>query len=252
LRTHQVEEIPLVGGHVNDVVRVGGTVRRPTGPWTPAVHALLAHLAEAGLAGVPRVRGTDERGREVLDYLPGRVIDIGPGQRQHPISDDQLGALAAWTARLHAATASFRHPGPWRFAASGALVCHNDIAPRNACYDGGSLAGVFDWDCAGPSAPTLELAFLAWSAVPLWEPAADPAHAAARLRVIAGGYGAYDPRDVLLAVPYRIEHMVTSIVAGARAGDPGMVRLMRGDQHLDTMRTRAALLDRIPAILAAV
>jgi hypothetical protein len=30
------------------VVRVGGTVRRPTQPWTPAVHALLRHLEKAG------------------------------------------------------------------------------------------------------------------------------------------------------------------------------------------------------------
>jgi hypothetical protein len=30
------------------VVRVGGTVRRPTQPWTPAVHALLRYLEDAG------------------------------------------------------------------------------------------------------------------------------------------------------------------------------------------------------------
>ena len=35
-------EIPLGGGNVSGgVVRIGDTVRRPAGPWTPAVHALL-------------------------------------------------------------------------------------------------------------------------------------------------------------------------------------------------------------------
>jgi hypothetical protein len=36
--------VPLGGGNMSSgVVRVGDTVRRPAGPWTPAVHALLTH-----------------------------------------------------------------------------------------------------------------------------------------------------------------------------------------------------------------
>ena len=58
----------LPGGHLGGAVRVGGTVRRPAGPWTPAVHALLAHLAPR-LPGVPRVLGLDDRGRPVLGGL---------------------------------------------------------------------------------------------------------------------------------------------------------------------------------------
>lgn len=41
-------EIPLAGGDVTDgVVRIGGTVRRPVGPHSPLVHALLRHLHTA-------------------------------------------------------------------------------------------------------------------------------------------------------------------------------------------------------------
>nr|BFE82330.1 hypothetical protein GCM10020093_049310 [Planobispora longispora] len=48
------EEIPLLGGDVTDgVVRVGDTVRRPTRPSTPSVHALLRHLEAAGFEGAP-------------------------------------------------------------------------------------------------------------------------------------------------------------------------------------------------------
>jgi hypothetical protein len=36
----------LEGGYADGAVRVGDTVRRPAGPWTPAVHALLACLAD--------------------------------------------------------------------------------------------------------------------------------------------------------------------------------------------------------------
>ncbi|MGH3171034.1 MAG: hypothetical protein ACRDN0_34865 [Trebonia sp.] len=67
-------EIPLPGGNMNGgVVRVGDTVRRPAGPWTPAVHALLAHLHAVGFAGAPRPLGIDEHDREILTFVPGTV-----------------------------------------------------------------------------------------------------------------------------------------------------------------------------------
>jgi hypothetical protein len=37
------------GGGLTPVVRVGETIRRAAGPWTPAVHALLDHLAAVAL-----------------------------------------------------------------------------------------------------------------------------------------------------------------------------------------------------------
>ncbi|BCJ57962.1 hypothetical protein Jiend_13840 [Micromonospora endophytica] len=47
------QEIPLHGGNVSTVVRVGDTVRRNVGPWTPSVHALLRHLEYVGFTGAP-------------------------------------------------------------------------------------------------------------------------------------------------------------------------------------------------------
>ena len=67
------QEIPLLGGNTSTVVRVGDTVRRNVGPWTPSVHALLRHLEAVGFAGAPRVLGIDDQGREVLTLLAGEV-----------------------------------------------------------------------------------------------------------------------------------------------------------------------------------
>ena len=47
---------------------MGDTVRRPAGPWTPAVHALLHHLEAAGFEAAPRALGLDSEGREVVSY----------------------------------------------------------------------------------------------------------------------------------------------------------------------------------------
>src|SRR3954453_5141151 len=48
----------------------------PPWPWAPSVHRLLRHVRDAGLRCVPDVLGTDARGREVLSYLPGTVVDV--------------------------------------------------------------------------------------------------------------------------------------------------------------------------------
>jgi hypothetical protein len=64
-----MQEELLTGGHLNPVVRVGDTVRRTPGPWTPAVHLLLEHLERSGFDGAPRVLGFDDQGREVLSFL---------------------------------------------------------------------------------------------------------------------------------------------------------------------------------------
>jgi hypothetical protein len=67
-------EIALGGGNVSGgVVRIGDTVRRPAGPWTAAMHALLDHLHAAGFHGAPRPLGLDELGREVLTFIPGTI-----------------------------------------------------------------------------------------------------------------------------------------------------------------------------------
>ncbi len=63
----------LAGGAMTPVVRVGDTVRRAAGPWTPTIHALLRHIRAAGFSAGPEPLGMDERGREILSFLRGRV-----------------------------------------------------------------------------------------------------------------------------------------------------------------------------------
>ena len=49
---HEAEGVPLPGGRMTSgLVRHGDRVRRPTGPWSPAVHEYLRHLASAGFEG---------------------------------------------------------------------------------------------------------------------------------------------------------------------------------------------------------
>ena len=61
------------GGNVSSVSRVGDTVRRRSGPTTPAVHALLRHVRAAGFGQAPQPLGFDEEGREILTFVEGEV-----------------------------------------------------------------------------------------------------------------------------------------------------------------------------------
>lgn len=239
---------PLAGGNVGRVWRVGDTVRRETGPWSPAVHRLLTHLA--GMSAVPTFHGIDEHGREVLDYLPGRIIDVD----REVLTDAQLAATAAWARRLHQATSDFHGSGPWRFEGppDADVIGHNDIAPYNMCFEGDTLVGVFDWDLAGPTTALLELGFLAWNCVPLYRcpRVEDPdAWAAARLRLLAGAYAGVDAPQVLAATLVRVEHSISSMRAAATAGDTGMQRLMETTGEPEpTRRALRTLRHRVPAI----
>jgi hypothetical protein len=241
-----VEHEERLVGNVGGALRLGDTVRRATGPWTPAVHALLGHLA-GRIPHVPRVLGFDELGREVLDYLPGRVIDVAV----EPLTTGQIVSLVRWTRLFHDEVTGFAHPGPWRYfpLPGPTLIGHNDIAPYNACFAGDELVGVFDWDMAGPTTPLWELAFIAWNCVPLWSDiGADTA--ARRLTLIATTYGEFDADQIVRAVPERIQIMLDGIPRAAAAGDQGMVNLMALGEPQRSRAVLAGLVDRIPAIRA--
>lgn len=245
-------EIVLTGGNVGEVVRVGDTVRRPTGPWTPAVHGLLEHLAAGGLTGVPRVHGYDDRGREILDYLPGSACDPGDGL----VPDHIVAAALSWLRDYHRVVASYRPAGVVRWRTSTAeltpdqIVCMHDFGYYNWIADGNEFAGVIDWDMAGPGVPMDDIAFAAWNTAPLARPAVPPERVVTRLRLMAEAYGGIDAREILFAAPARARRSVRVIRAGQAAGDPGMLNLAKVGEPDRTERAAAALEARIPALAA--
>jgi hypothetical protein len=167
-----VTEERLEGGNVGGAVRVGDTVRRSAGPWTPAVHALLAHLAGTGFTGAPRPLGFDEQGREVLAFLEGESVGYRRPRPAWVHAEDTLDQVARWMRAFHRAVAGFVPPpgAVWRGDGTwspGLIIAHNDAATYNAAWHQGKLTGFFDWDFAGPATPAWDLAFAAFSWVPL-------------------------------------------------------------------------------------
>jgi hypothetical protein len=167
-----VAEERLEGGNVGGAVRAGDTVRRTAGPWTLAVHALLAHLADKGFTGAPRPLGFDEQGREVLTFLEGETTGSRRPRPGWVHAEDTLDQVARWMRAYHQAVADFVPPpgAVWRGGGTWSpelIIAHNDAASYNAAWHEGKLTGFFDWDFAGPATPAWDLALAAFSWVPL-------------------------------------------------------------------------------------
>ena len=229
----------LEGGYIDGAVRVGDTVRRLAGPWTPAVHALLAHLADAGFTGAPRPLGLDERGREVLTFLEGEAVGRRKPRPAWVYAEDTLDQVARWMRACHRAAADFVPPpgAVWRAGGTwspGLIVVHNDATIHNAAWHQGRLTGFFDWDFAGPATPAWDLAITAFSWVPLharWFAAAEGfTDFAARPRRLDRFLGIYGwpaaTGDFLDVVEARITAHADGIRDLAAAGDEPFARLL--------------------------
>lgn len=123
----------------------------------------------------------------------------------------------------------------------------------NLAFEGDDLAGVFDWDVAGPGIPLDDVAILAWNSPVLdLHLGAEPAEVAHGLAVIAEAYGDLDAADLLTHVPVRMEAACARIEAGQRAGDPGMLRLGEVGEPGRTRARLAELADREDEMRAAL
>ena len=143
----------------------------------------------------------------------------------------------------------------WRFVeralGPGEIVCHHDSAMYNMAFDGDELAGVFDWDVAGPGIPLDDVAIFAWNTAVLF-PDADATEVARVLHTIADGYGGLDPHAVLDRVLVRMNDAADRIAAAQAAGDPGMLRLGTVGEPAATRARLAVLGARLPELHAAL
>jgi hypothetical protein len=199
-----VEE-PLSGGNVaSTVVRVGDTVRRRTGPWTPTVHRFLRHLETDGYEGAPRALGIDEHGREILEFLPG-VVPWPSDHCRYLGTEDAMYRVGALLQGFHRASRSFVSTthDRWRDAHRaddalpfiddrGTVVCHNDVAAWNLVV-GPERWALIDWDFAGPRPFIWDVAYAVIGVVPITRDASalgwdEPLPTVRRMRALLDGY----------------------------------------------------------------
>jgi hypothetical protein len=238
---------PLPGGGLTPAERVGSTVHRATGPWTPAVHALLRHLEDVGFAA-PRVIGIDEEAREVLTYVAGKAgVDPYP---ERLWDDEVLAQVGALIRRYHDATVGFVAPpgATWQSLVGapqdGDVVCHNDLSPANTIYTEQRPRTFVDWDLAAPGPRRWDLAYATYRFVPLYpddgcERLGIPLlPRAPRIRILCEAYGLEADGQLLDLVEARIRSLYETARERGEAGEPGWTdvwRDTRGRQWLGSL-----------------
>lgn len=244
-----MSEERFTDGNIADVVKIGDTVRRSTDFWTPAIHALLEYLQQRGFHAAPRVLGIDEKGREILTYLPGVTA---PADMAGFLDDGFLRSAAALLRRYHDAVTGFVPPPGARWnrmpgAPDGAIICHNDIAPWNLITVDGAATGLIDWDLAAPGPPEWDLAYALWRCVPLYEDAVygGPLEQARRIRLFCEVYGWTDYPRLIDTILQRQQVVLDTLHAWAAAGVPAFVRMVAEGYHVEGVRRNMQYLQRV-------
>ncbi len=187
-------------------MRAGDTVRRPLGPHSPLVHAVLRHLEDVGFGGAPRYLGLDEQGREVLTYIHGEVAG-----RPHPAwlaDDSRLASVARLLRAYDDAMAGFAPsarllrtvtppdlPGmPPEPEEPPEFIGHQDITPENVVFRGGEAVALIDFDLARPATRVDEVLNLCihWAPLSPEQDRSEPLRgvdAVVRTRLAADAYG---------------------------------------------------------------
>ncbi|MFI6085978.1 phosphotransferase [Streptomyces sp. NPDC051217] len=209
-----MDETPLPGGFLNQVVRVGDTVRRsptPSAQRAAYIVELLGFFEERGWGGAPRFQGVDEQGREVFGHIEGEV-DL-------PVSDARLARVSELVREFHDLTAGSS------LAGGREVVCHNDLSPRNTvCADGLPVA-LLDWDLAAPGDRIHDVAHLCWQYLDLGPRVPDVGDAARRITLVCDAYGLDDRDGIVRTILWWQDRSWRGIDAAADAGDPAMTAL---------------------------
>ena len=177
-----MEEEILTGGRVTaQVVRRGEFVHRTPCKNAAFVHQVLEFLEAGGVEGVPRYRGLDQQGREVVTFLPGQVPpDLGF------FTQAQCCQAVERMKAFHSCLRDF--PG----CPPGWTVCHNDLSPCNYVFQEGRPVGIIDWDAAAFGHPLDDLAYALWLWLDLGNEEYSYATVRQRMGVMLDAYGVGD------------------------------------------------------------
>lgn len=182
------------------VGRIGSTVVRRTGWWSPAVQDLLTHLEKVGFPESVRFLGLDAEGNEVLTYIEGVSGEAAWAQ---VVPEEGLREYARLIRRYHDAVQDYvpAKGREWMTEAHGLrigeIVTHGDVGPWNTVWRDGRAVGLLDWDLAGPRPALHDIGYALEYVAPFRDDATcvdslsypSPPDRARRLRVFAEAYG---------------------------------------------------------------
>ena len=150
-------------------------IYKPVQPWSKQIADYLAFLRSKGFYNVPEPLGFDELGNQIFSYVDGETCD-------YPLSDEikseaTLCSAAELLRKYHDVseqyirTETFPLDG-WMFPAKDPIevICHNDFAPYNICFNEGQAIGLIDFETAAPGPRIWDIAYALYRFAPFTNP----------------------------------------------------------------------------------
>ena len=203
----------MIAKNLNDnekhpILRIGNTVHRPVGWWTPAVHKLLRYLESVGFKYSPRVLGFDSKGREILSFIDG---DSGKDSWTKIVTDQGLRKYAKLLREYHNAVSEY-HPAnnsEWAYMKGGVkggeIICHGDFGVWNIVWRNEEPVGIVDWDFVLPAKPRYDVLYALEYSAPFrddefsikWHHFPKVPDRKHRIKVFAKAYGLKEFGDIV-------------------------------------------------------
>jgi Ser/Thr protein kinase RdoA (MazF antagonist) len=194
--------------------------------------------------------GCDDVGRQVLEFVPGRMADSLP-----PMDCAGLRRVGRLIREFHDAVVGFRPPVGARWDVvippdRDELICHHDLAPWNLVIDGDRWVFI-DWDGAGPGSRLWDLAYAAHGFVGMRD-GGDPDVDGVRLRALVDGYDLDQQQRAELPelIGAHTRGMFELLRNGARTGTQPWARLYAAG-HADHWGPAADYVERHAALFRA-
>ena len=233
----------LEGGRVGKIGRIGDRVHRPSGEWTPYVHALLKYIRAQGFYSAPEVFGYDVDGNEVISYIVGEVSNYHLSQTA--MSTNVLISSAKLLRAYHEASVGFVNAlagnEHWFLPVREPVevMCHGDFAPYNVVLDGEQAIAMIDFDTVHPGPRVWDIAYALYRFAPLtdpknWDGFGSVEEKIRRCRLFCDSYGL--PKEcragLIELVIERLRAMVNLMQAGADAGHEAFQANIADGHHL--------------------
>lgn len=117
-----------------EVVRIGDNVHKTLGDNYEISHRVLKCLEDHRFLYSPRIKGVDDKGREIMTYVDGTPIEADPIPLGVSIQAIKI------LREFHDILSTFEG------VSGGQTICHLDYAPWNVLQNNGQIVGIIDFD----------------------------------------------------------------------------------------------------------
>jgi thiamine kinase-like enzyme len=221
-----------------DVERIGDEIHRVAGPFTPQVHIFLNFLHNEGFRHVPKPLGFDQEGREILSFVKGE-----PSENIR--SFEALISSAKLLRSYHDVSQKFLNGFPcsesWMFPSRDPqeVICHNDFAPYNICFEGNHAVGIIDFDTASPGPRIWDIAYALYRFSPFTNPHNEDGFGTledqiSRAKMFCNAYGLELQNRIGLAdlIIERLQNLLDFLLQSAAQGHKKYELNLKDGHHL--------------------